>query len=153
VRRLAIATALAVCLLGCGPTPVQLLTGGVPGYTEDGGCFLSSEIGELIVDPDYGTALKIGGRSPVPVMWQPGFKGARLGSEVAVLEPFGNIIATTGRTYLISGQLWHVEHDLAVLNDPNAGMGAGARRADRSRLDIDTVFVACGSISRPPPPD
>lgn len=149
MRRARTVVALAVCLLGCGPTPVQLLTGGVPGYTESGGCFLGSEIGELVVDPKYGTALKDDPGNIVPVMWKPGFRGARVGSEVLVLEPFGNVVATTGRRYQMEGLYWSVEHDPDVLRDPNAWMGAGARPADRSQLDISRVFVACGDIFEP----
>jgi hypothetical protein len=80
-------------------------------------------------------------------MWKPGFKGARVGSEVLVLEPFGNVVATTGRRYQISGLYWAVEHDPEVLRDPDARMGAGARPADRSQLDIPRVLVAWATSS------
>lgn len=115
--------ALVLCLLGCAPSgdPVQLLTGVVPGYTENGGCFTNFAVGPLLVDPTYGTAVRdeTGGNAVTPVMWRPGFTGRRVGSEVMVVGPIGQLVATTGRSYQIEGGYW--------FENPN-------------------VFVACGAV-------
>jgi len=36
-------------------------------------------------------------------MWPPGFTGRRVGSEVAVFDTHGDLVATTGRSYSIAG--------------------------------------------------
>ena len=153
IRRAGTALALAVGLLGCGFTlppgdAVPLLTGVVPQYTGNGGCFLGSEIGKLIVDQRYGTALMYGDGGPVPVMWKPGFTGRRVGSDVLVLDPVGDVVATTGRRYQISGLVWATEEHPEVSWDPNNRPG-GARADDGSRIDSPTVFVACGDSQIP----
>lgn len=145
------ALALALLLVGCGLVggePAQLLTGVVPQYTGNGGCFLGSETGELIVDSKYGTAVTTGADGIVPVMWPPGFTGRRVGSEVVVLDLLGNALATTGRTYLIGGLVWGSEEHPEVSWDPNDGPG-GARSDDGSRIDSPLVFVACGDSVSP----
>lgn len=110
-KHLAAALALALCLVGCGgllSDRVQLLTG-PPNH--DGACFAATGSGLLVVDPMYGTAI-IGpdsmvelGDEPVTVAWRPGFTARRIGSEVEVLDPWGNVVATTGRSYTIFGGL------------------------------------------------
>ena len=103
-----IVAALAMCLVGCLtlPEPVQLITG-PPNH--DGACFAATGSGLLVVDPTYGTAI-IGpdsmvalGDEPVTVAWRPGFTARRIGSEVEVLDPWGNVVARTGQSYTIDG--------------------------------------------------
>jgi hypothetical protein len=98
-RRSAITLALALCLLGCSAPkgePVDLLTGIEACYA---GGQRPSYAGVLAPDPEYGT--QIDGR---PVMWPVGYTGLRLtGGEIAVLDRSGNVVATTGRAYAISG--------------------------------------------------
>lgn len=116
MRRIGAAAALALSLLACAPAAersdaVRLLTGVVPGYTDNGACFTDFALGPLLIDPKYGTAVRdetAGASAPVttPVMWRPGFTGRRDGSEVAVLDPAGNVVATTGRKYEIAGGYW-----------------------------------------------
>jgi hypothetical protein len=111
-RRIATTLALALCLPGCGSKapagePVELLTDdAVRGTVNDDGtmgyaCWLpvdrSSD--ELIADPKYGTAIKYGDGTTVPATWPAGFTGRRVGSEVVVLDPNLNVVATTGRRY------------------------------------------------------
>jgi len=108
----AILVALALCLVGCGwlpphGDPVQLITG-PPHHT---GCFAADVSGLLVVDPTYGTAIVANNHPsmvwlsdvPVTVAWRPGFTARRSGSEVEVLDPQGNVVATTGRSYQFLG--------------------------------------------------
>jgi hypothetical protein len=108
------ALALALFVLGCGPLGgrgeggrVELVTG-VPPYlgwdNDDGGCFLGSIAGPLVADEKYGTVIILSGApTSIPVIWRPGFTAHRVGSEVQVLDPRGNPVATTGRSYVIAG--------------------------------------------------
>ncbi len=113
MKQLAATLALALCLAGCGflrshGDPVQLLTGQPIGGS---GCFAAVGSGLLVVDPTYGTAIidnhlpsMVQLRDvPVTVAWRPGFTARRSGSEVEVLDPQGNVVATTGRNYTILG--------------------------------------------------
>jgi hypothetical protein len=108
-----IVVALALCLVGCGllpphGDPVQLLAGPPGGYS---GCFAADVSGLLVVDPTYGTAIVANNHPsmlglsdvPVTVAWRPGFTARRSGSEVEVLDPQGNVVATTGRSYHFLG--------------------------------------------------
>jgi hypothetical protein len=106
-----IVVALALCLAGCGlmphRDPVQLITA-PPSHT---GCFAADAAGLLVVDPTDGTAIVgdghpnmlVGGDVPVTVAWPHGFTARRSGSEVEVLDPQGNVVATTGRSYHFLG--------------------------------------------------
>jgi hypothetical protein len=102
------ALALALFVLGCGPLGgrVELVTGAPPGW-DGSSCSLSSTGGLLVADEKYGTAIIQSYQRPtptsVPVIWRPGFTAQRVGLEVQVLDPRGNIVATTGRTYLMMG--------------------------------------------------
>ena len=105
VRRITTTLALALCLLGCGSAVlpwdrVDLLTDNGNQPT----CYTSEAGGLLIVDRTNGTAIDSeGAPALVPVMWPPGFTGRWIGSEVEVLDPDGNVVATTGRSYRIGG--------------------------------------------------
>lgn len=109
-----LAAALSSTLLACGPAAapsdaIRLLTGVVPGYTDKGGCFTDFALGQLVADPMYGTAVRdetVGAAGTTPVMWRPGFTARRIGSEVTVLDPAGNVVATTGRRYQLAGGYW-----------------------------------------------
>jgi hypothetical protein len=109
-RRAAITLALALCLLGCGSPvpsgePVVLLTGVRP-FDEDECSRDFYVASELLADPQYGTALAsflAGDR--VPVMWPPGFTGRRVGPTVEVADTSGNVVATTGQSYSIRGNM------------------------------------------------
>jgi hypothetical protein len=60
----------------------------------------------LVADPTYGTAISVtNGNDQVttPVAWPRGFTGRRVGSEVEVLDPHGNVVATTGHNFTVSG--------------------------------------------------
>jgi hypothetical protein len=118
MRRAASVLGLSLCLLGCGSAapagePVELLTGHGPFASSEtsGLCFTNFVVGQLVVDGGAGTAIIVddehgGSDLPVPVMWRPGFTGRLVGSEVLVLDPAGNVQATTGRRYKIAGGYW-----------------------------------------------
>jgi hypothetical protein len=109
MRRASATLALALCLLGCGSVvlpgePVQLLTGAMP-FDEDECSGNGDAVSQLLVDPEYGTTLAGYPDTRAPVMWPPGFTGRRVGSEVVVVDPNGNAVATTGHSYRISGNM------------------------------------------------
>jgi hypothetical protein len=113
MRRITSTFALALCLLGCGSPapsaePVQLLTGARP-FDEEECSPDAYEASELLTDSQYGTALAsfLAGQR-VPVMWPLGFTGRRAGSEVAVLDAAGNVVAITGQSYSIRGNMLFV---------------------------------------------
>jgi hypothetical protein len=104
MRRATTTLALALCLLGCGE-PIELMTGVDHSCWAGGGPTVQ---GPLLSDPEYGTAIKQelsrgrpSDRSIVPVMWPTGFTGRHVGLEVEVLDPAGNVVAVTGRRYLL----------------------------------------------------
>jgi hypothetical protein len=106
--RVAVTLALSLCrsvVLGCGPSDdgVQLITGRPPQAAS--GCFTNSAAGLLIVDPKYGTAIRdrASGGATTTLAWRPNFSARRLGAEVEVLDPLGNVVATTGQAYRIDG--------------------------------------------------
>ena len=115
-KRVAATLAVVLCLVGCGAfgDPVPLLAG--PPGSPSLGCFTYAISGQLIADPKYGTVMidaavydetviQVTGTRPTtfPVAWRPGFVARRIGSEVEVIDPQGNVAATTGRSYLIPG--------------------------------------------------
>ena len=103
--RIAAALVIAICLSGCSALPadrVQLLTG-VPPAGQGGGCYTYFVVGRLVVDPEYGTAFEDASGGTTLVMWLPRYSARRAGSEVEVLDPAGNVLATTGRRYQIEG--------------------------------------------------
>jgi hypothetical protein len=108
---LALAQGLAGCGLLPGGQPARLLTG-PPGFPPNGlGCFTFGVTGRLIADPTYGTEIiadsmaAVTGTTPppIPVAWRPGFTARWIGPEVEVLDPRGNQVALTGRTYSLDG--------------------------------------------------
>ena len=100
--RRAAASALALVVSGCAFGSGGLLTGD---GNLGGACFTSAARGVLVSDAKAGTAIidedSGGGRSPV--MWRDGFSARHVGSEVAVLDPSGNVVATTGTRYRLVG--------------------------------------------------
>jgi hypothetical protein len=112
-RVVAIALALALCLLGC-TGEVKLLTGGHGGCSI-GGTAPMSIVGVLIVDRRAGTAIMVDpamarewgpeiAGSTLPVRWPPGFTARWLPNrEVEVLSA-GEVIVTTGRRVALSTQ-------------------------------------------------
>ena len=100
MRRIATTLALALSLVGCGliPGPVRLLTG-------IEACYAGGEHpvfqGVLVPDPEYGT--RIAGKGPV--MWPVGYTARRAGlrwGPIEVLDRAGNVVATTGRAYMMA---------------------------------------------------
>ncbi len=144
MRRVVAALALALSVLGCGlkapGEPVALLTGNpLTDYAGVQGCYTSAAAGLLVVDATYGTAITdshAGGPAvdwpTAPVMWPAGSTGRRLGFEVAVLDPAGNVVATTGRSYRLEGGYWS---ETIIPTKENHYAFSGPR-----------VFLACGSV-------
>jgi hypothetical protein len=98
VLRVMLAVGLALGLVGCGviPGPVVLLTGIEACYA--GGEHPAFQ-GVLVPDAEYGTRIEGNG----PVMWPVGYTSRRLpGGKVEVLDQGGNVVATTGRTYMMA---------------------------------------------------
>ena len=129
--------AIALLALACGSSEgsVPLLTG-VSKLVGDGpGCYTNSATGLLTVDATYGTAvtdeimLTVTGTMPppVPVMWRRGFTAHRDGSEVAVTDRNGSVVAVTGHRFIIEGG--YAGGDLI---SPEVPVG---------------VFYACGSVT------
>jgi hypothetical protein len=87
--------------------PVALLTD--PDSATQGGCFLSFIEGELVTDPETGTAIigRNGGDADgrYPVMWPGGWIGRQTWfSNVEVLNPRGEVVVRTGtRVHLMGG--------------------------------------------------
>ena len=96
--RIATTVALALYLLGCGSSKggqVPLVTvEGVAG----GGCILLYRVVDVVADTTFGTVIKGSGS---PLRWPSGYTGWRIGSEVAVLDPTGRVVLTTGGRYEI----------------------------------------------------
>jgi hypothetical protein len=110
VRRQTSALALTLYLAGFATAPDESVRLVNHNYLPVG-CYTNSAAGPLIVDRDYGTAIKdmdVGGSS-APMTWRPGFTARRVGSEVEVLDPDGKAVAITGRSYRLAGGYVHGE--------------------------------------------
>jgi hypothetical protein len=110
MKRIAATLAIGVLVVGCGLLPEQVQPEQVPlltGDPEHGGCYSLEIESPLSVDPTYGTGsgphIVQQGDWVQVVAWRPGFTGRRVGSEVEVLDPQGNVVATTGHTYRLQG--------------------------------------------------
>lgn len=116
-RRIPITLALALFLLGgalLAPWTVrtlltiQLATGVNPEFP-NGGCYAMEVTGELISDPEYGTAMVPSGSwaTPpirVPLIWPLGYTARRVpGGDVEVLSATRDVVAITGQTYQFGG--------------------------------------------------
>ena len=112
--RATIVIALALSLLGCedlAPRPVEsfdLVHSREPADGRSGGCSLGWwTAGRLVIDEAGGTSVVVeDGDFATPgarlkVLWWPKYTGRRVGNEVEVLDPDGNVVATTGRKYRI----------------------------------------------------
>ena len=103
MKRLAATAAVALSLIGCGPSGGGLVT-------YDGPCYVASITGKLVVDPS-GTAMVPVGDGPhtgtlrdrMIVAWPPGYTARPNGSEVDVLDAHGGVVATTGNIYTLLG--------------------------------------------------
>jgi hypothetical protein len=111
-RLLAAALAVAFLAAGCAGRPVSLLTGNGPFNRDEGyvGCYTNFAVGDLVVDPAFGTAIVEGTHAAAPVMWPVGYTGRQSGSVVEVLDASGKVVAATGRRYQIEGALQPDDH-------------------------------------------
>jgi hypothetical protein len=103
---------LALGLVGCSSLPsadsFELAHSKEPADVRDGMCSLGWwTAGMLVVDPRGGTAIIVEGGDfgeageTMPAQWWPKYTGRRVGNEAEVLDPDGNVVATTGRRYRI----------------------------------------------------
>ena len=93
---------------------------------------------ELIVDPEFGTAiagLPESGGDRYPVMWRLGFTGIRDGGRVVVVDPNGEFVATTGESYSLAGHI--------LFRTAESGGSDFNRRGILSLIGVD-MFYACG---------
>jgi hypothetical protein len=104
---LSLALVLALAAVGCGGSPVTVLTNDPD---VQGGCYLGFVTGELVTDQTYGTAIleegSIQGVPKVlsnPVKWPSGYTGRQSGSQVEVLDKAGRVVARTGTHVRIGG--------------------------------------------------
>jgi hypothetical protein len=161
-RRLGVRLVVALSLLGCNskpplvnpvkaPTgdPVQLLTGAMPFDADE--CASSYPPVVLLADAEYGTQAAAYGMfgndtTRAPVMWPPGFTAVRVGAEVAVVDPNGNLVAITGQSYQLSGN--------ALIEDPNRSWpnrdDTKFRRGWVNSLIGPDMFYACGDATSKP---
>ena len=104
-RGVALGALLAMAAVGCSGPSVALLTGrGGLGPLPSGmfSCYTDFAVGQLVVEPTYGTAIVENNRQ-VPVMWPVGFIGRRSGGQVEVVNTQGSVVARTGNRYQIEG--------------------------------------------------
>ena len=114
MHRATIIVPLAMCLTGCeglSPRPVEpfaLAHSREPADGRIGACSLGWwTAGQLVIDEERATSIVVeDGDFATPgarlkVLWWPKYTGRRLGNEVEVLDPDGNVVATTGRRYKI----------------------------------------------------
>src|SRR5690349_11554437 len=76
-----------------------------PGVTV--GCYTYYQTALLVVDKTYGTAMADQQAPPIdgppqPIVWPFGYTGYRVGSEVAVANESGTVVAITGQRYWIT---------------------------------------------------
>jgi hypothetical protein len=115
---------IALIVLACGQGPTQpslhsalgeqvnLLTqqhAPTEGPGTVNGCHPYYQNALLVVDKTYGTAMADkqapsypSGTPPQPVLWPFGYTGFRVGSEVAVVDGSGTVVAITGNRYSIN---------------------------------------------------
>ena len=112
MRRAITILGLALCLVSCASLPsadsFELAHSKEPAAGRDGMCSLGWwTAGKLVVDPKGGTAIIVEGGDfgevgdTLPVEWWPKYTGRHVGNEVSVVDPGGNVVATTGQRYRI----------------------------------------------------
>ncbi len=89
MRRITATLALALCVLGCGPTGEQVPLTTLEGQTC---CLLSYEVVDLVAHPTHGVVSK---GSDQPYRWQAGYTAWRVGSEVEVRDASGWVVLRT----------------------------------------------------------
>jgi hypothetical protein len=71
------------------------------------GCYTSGTGGELVTDPDTGTAIIEGSGRRIAVTWPLGWTGRSSGSEVEILDGSGKVVARTGTQVSLMGGYWN----------------------------------------------
>ena len=98
MRLIVAVLAMALCLLGCAASGIQLKTiemhvGG------EGDCMLMYWIADVAADPQFGTVDKTSGE---PLTWPSGYTARWAGTEVEVLNRSREVVLTTGQRYRLS---------------------------------------------------
>jgi hypothetical protein len=136
VRLAAVLAAVLAVSAACGSPALPSLGASVPiltgkpngiamGGAVDGkiiGCYTNWVDGKLVRDATHGTAVTRtdGSGPPVIVAWPVGFRAREAGAEVAVVDPAGAVVATTGRQYRLPGGsvTGDAEHFAGLPDDP-----------------------------------
>ncbi len=74
-----------------------------PDGTYTTGCYLAGTQGELVTDPVGGVAINGDFSGHQVVVWPAGFTGQRYGSEIAILDASGHVVARTGTVVYLEG--------------------------------------------------
>lgn len=86
MRRVATTLALALCVLGCGPTGEQVPLTTLEGQTC---CLLSYSVVDIVAHPTDGKA------SVQAMRWPAGYTAWRVGNEIEVRDSGGWVVLTT----------------------------------------------------------
>ena len=103
MRRPLVVLALTLCVVACAPRDERVALGEqVPLLTVEtvvggDGCVLAYRVVDVVADSASGTPVENGGGEPL--RWPRGYTAWRAGSEVAVLDPSGGVVLTTGGRY------------------------------------------------------
>ena len=143
MRRATAVLVLVASLAGCTllGEPVEVLTGAMPFDADE--CSTDFYVSSmLLADPEYGTVVAgFLADQRTPVMWPPGFTGRRVGSEVAVLDATGIVVATTGQSFSIRGNM--------LFQFSEGELSTYRRGVVLSPIGEDVLY-ACGQV-RPDP--
>ena len=144
--RILCAIAIALSLLGCrspAPSgePVKLLTGPLPFDADE--CSNDDFVASmLLIDVQYGTVLAgFLTDQRTPVMWPPGYTARRVQGQVVVVDVAGNLVAVTGQSFGIRGNL--------LFGRPEPGLSAYRRGVVLSPILRDMLY-ACGPVHPEP---
>jgi hypothetical protein len=103
---MSVAMAGAICWAFFGPLrpSVTLLSGDGPFHHGEGivSCYTNFAVGELVLDPTYGTAIVETDQS-TPIMWPEGYRGRHSIWDLEVVDESGHVVARTGTRVQIEG--------------------------------------------------
>jgi hypothetical protein len=103
--------ALAAVIGSCG-IPVTIKTGSLSPDSDPNlvGCYTSGTTGNLVTDPDAGTAIiEDNGERRIAVTWPIGWTGRRSWFGVEVLNKKGEVVTRTGTHVSLMGGYWYVD--------------------------------------------
>jgi len=138
-------TTLAPKVVAPTGKPVTLLTGAMPFDADE--CSSQYPPAVVLPDPKYGTAFaRDYGYPPAPIMWPPGYTARVVGDQTVVVDPDGYVVAKSGESYLLPGNI--------LIADPNRAWpnrdDTKYRRGWVNSLIGPDMFYACGPASPTP---